>query len=298
MTSNEHSPVAGIGVIGLGNMGTPMVRNLLAAMPGRVTVHGRSRERAAALLDAGAVWAETPRDLADRSRVVLLMVPDLPDVEALAAGPDGLLAGDGALVIAVGATVSPVGVREFATYARRATDGRVRVIDTPVSGGVEGAAAGTLSIMIGGDADAVAVALPFLHPLGRPVHLGPIGAGAVAKACNQMIVGATVLALAESAVLAERSGIDLATLFDVLGGGYAASRVLETRAQRFVEHDHAPSGPAKYMLKDLGFASAVAEATETHAVLLPALRTAFAELVDGGYGDQDLAVAQAFVEER
>jgi 2-hydroxy-3-oxopropionate reductase len=137
--------------------------------------------------------------------------------------------------------------------------------------------------------------MPLLATMGRPVHLGSVGAGSVAKACNQLIVGATVLALAEAAVLAERSGIDLAQLFDLLGGGYAGSRLLETRKRRFVEHDHSPSGAAKYMAKDLGFAAAVAATTGTRTVQLEAVRSAFEALVAAGYGDQDLAVAQAFI---
>jgi 2-hydroxy-3-oxopropionate reductase len=130
------------------------------------------------------------------------------------------------------------------------------------------------------------------------VHLGPLGSGSVAKACNQMVVAATVLALGEVAVVAERSGLDLAALFDLLGGGYAGSRVLETRKRRFVEHDYSPSGAAKYLLKDLGFAVAAADATGTAVAQLPALRAVFEELVAAGHGDEDIAVVQRFIADR
>lgn len=286
-----------LGVIGLGAMGVPMTMRALGA--GRpVVVTGRRRARAAELEAAGAQWAPTARDVAARASVVLLMVPDLPQVEELLAGDTGLLAAEDASVIAIGSTVSPVDVRSLAERVERETSGRVQVVDCPVSGGVEGAAAGTLSIMVGGAAEPVAEASRMLAPMGRPVHLGPAGAGAVAKVANQMIVGATVLAIGEAVVMAERSGIAVAPLLELLAGGYAGSRILETRARRFVEHDHTTSGAAKYMKKDLGFAMALAQATGTRAVELPAVWAAFGELVEHGLGDLDLAVVQRFIEER
>jgi 2-hydroxy-3-oxopropionate reductase len=191
-----------------------------------------------------------------------------------------------------------VRVREVGERVRDVTAGRVRVIDCPVSGGEEGAVAGTLSIMVGGEGDAVAAALPALSTMGRPVHLGPLGTGSVAKACNQMIVAATTLALGEAVVVAERSGIDLAVLLDLLGGGYAGSRMLETRKRRFIEHDDSPSAPVKYLVKDLGFAAAAAEATGTAVAQLPCSLAALQELVAAGLGDQDLAVVQRFIAER
>ena len=147
------------------------------------------------------------------------------------------------------------------------TAGAVRVVDAPVSGGVEGAEAGTLSIMVGGEDRDVADGWAVLSACGNPVHLGPLGSGQVAKACNQMIVASTILALGEAAVLAERSGLDLTELFRLLGGGYAGSRILESRGDRIIQQDYSPSGVAKYMVKDLDFASAVATATGTHPIL-------------------------------
>jgi 2-hydroxy-3-oxopropionate reductase len=226
------------------------------------------------------------------------MVPDLPQVEEVLAGPDGLLAGEAPLLVAVGATVSPVGVRELGQRVAAETADRVRLVDCPVSGGVEGAADGTLSIMMGGDPADVDAVGQLLAGMGRTVRLGPLGAGAVAKVCNQMVVGATVLALGEAVVMAERSGLDIATLLDLLGGGYAGSRILETRARRFVEHDHTPFGAAKYMSKDLGFAADLAQETSTRTIELPAVRRAFEELVAAGLGDLDLAVVQRFIEQR
>lgn len=286
-----------LGVIGVGAMGAPMAERVLAA-GGRLVFTARDRAATSGLERAGGRWAETPAAVAAQAGVVLLMVPDLPQVEQLLAGPEGLLVDGRALVIAVGSTVSPLGVRALGERLESETQGRVKVVDCPVSGGVEGAAAGTLSIMMGGDEDAVSLVRELIAPMGRAVRLGPLGSGAVAKVCNQMIVGATVLAVGEAAVMAERSGLDLKALLDLLGGGYAGSRILETRAQRFVEHDHTPSGAAKYMTKDLGFAAALAEGTGVRAVALPAVRAAFEEIVDRGLGDQDLAVVQRLIEER
>ena len=180
----------------------------------------------------------------------------------------------------------------------RQTAGAVRVVDAPVSGGTDGADAGTLSIMVGGDDADVARALPLLRACGTPVHLGPLGAGQVAKACNQMIVASTILALGEAAVLADRSGLNLPVLFELLAGGYAGSRILSTRGERLVTEDYSPSGPAKYMVKDLDFATAIAAATDTHPVLLPAVKAAFEELVTHGLGDFDIAVTRRFISQR
>lgn len=290
-------PAIRIGVIGLGAMGLPMAENLLAAH-GTLAITGRTR-RYDALEERGATWCETPRALAARSDVVLAMLPDLPQLEAVLAGAEGLVAGlDHPLVLLVGSTSSPTGVRALAADLDAQTRGLLRVVDCPVSGGEDGAVAGSLSIMMGGDEADAAVAARALAPCGTPVRLGPLGAGEVAKSCNQLVVSATMLALAEATVLAERSGIDPAELWDLLGGGYAGSNLLRSRRDKLVERDYRPSGVAKYMVKDLRFADDVAAATRTHPVLLPALRAAFDELVERGMGDDDLTVARKLVEDR
>lgn len=279
-------------------MGEPMTANLLRSDPNRtVSVWARRPDSLRPLEAAGARGVDSCRRLAEDSEVVLVVLPDLPQLAELLDGDDGLLAGVGApTVLVVCSTVAPTGLRELAERVGGATDGLLRVVDAPVSGGRDGAEAGTLSIMVGGDDDDVAVALPVLETMGTPVHLGPLGSGQVAKACNQLVVAATIQALGECAVIAERSGLDLAVLMEVLGGGYAGSRILTTRGQRLVEHDHSPSGAARYMVKDLDSALAAADATGTGTRLLPALRASFGELVEAGFGDEDIAVTQAFVE--
>ncbi len=298
MSQQPTGAAAATGVIGLGVMGQPMAANILRS-GSAVHITGRNREKYHDLIEAGAVWHNSPRSLANAVNVMLLMLPDLPQVEEVLAGSDGILAGNFSdLLLIIASTSSPIEVQELGRRLATETEGRVRVIDAPVSGGSEGAQAGTLSIMVGGDQRDVNDAWPVLAACGNPVHLGPLGSGQVAKACNQMIVAATVLALGEAAVLADRSGLDLDQLFQLLAGGYAGSRILETRGDRIVSEDYSPSGAARYLVKDLRFAATVAQATGTHAVLLPVLKAAFEELTASGYGDDDIAVTRRYMAQR
>ncbi|BDD81136.1 2-hydroxy-3-oxopropionate reductase [Tsukamurella pulmonis] len=293
--TDVHHPANGVavGVIGLGAMGAPMARHLAR---GHGRVHITARRPRPDLVADGAVQHADAAALAAVADVVLLMLPDLPEVDEVLAG--GLLAGDRPLLVIIGSTSSAPGVRALAERLDRESGGRVRVVDAPVSGGEDGAIAGTLSIMMGGTEEDCALAGRVLEPCGTPVRLGPLGAGQVAKACNQLVVAATIAALGEATVLADRSGIDLRTLWDLLGGGYAASRLLDTRKEKLITGDDAPSGMAKYLLKDLRSGAEVAAATGTHAALLPALLAEFEELVDAGMGERDMAVTRRFVAER
>ncbi|MBS1907095.1 MAG: NAD(P)-dependent oxidoreductase [Actinobacteria bacterium] len=292
---NDTNDDVTVGMLGLGAIGRPMAERLLAG-------HGRllisSRRPQPELEAAGAVALPSPRELGARADVVLAMLPDLAELEETLAGPDGLLADAGDLLLLIGSTSSAPGVRELAARLKEVSGGRVRVVDCPVSGGVDGAAAGTLSLMLGGDDDDAALAARVLAPCGTPVHLGPLGAGEVAKACNQLVVAATIMALGEATVLAERSGLDLDALWTLLGGGYAGSHLLTSRRAQLVAGTDEPSGIARYMVKDLGFAADIAAATATAPVLLPALRAAFDELVAAGLGERDIAVSRRFIAER
>ncbi|MGG5172237.1 NAD(P)-dependent oxidoreductase [Pseudarthrobacter sp. J1738] len=286
-----------LGMIGLGAMGAPMAHHLLAKH-GTLTITGRRPQPE--LVNSGATWVNTARELAANVDAVLLMLPDLPQLEEVLSGEQGLLAGvrDTGLLLMIGSTSSATGVRELAERLATETNGLVRVVDCPVSGGEDGANAGTLSVMVGGEKDDADLAATLLAPCGNPVHLGPLGAGQVAKACNQMVVSATILALGEATVLADRSGIDLEKMWDLLSGGYAGSRLLDSRKDKLVSGDDSPSGMAKYMVKDLASAAEIAEATGTNTALLPTLRAAFDEIVASGLGDQDIAVSRRFVAER
>lgn len=274
-------------------MGLPMAEHLLAAH-GSLHITGRSRKYDT-LEAAGAQWSPTPRVLASHVDVVLAMLPDLPELEAALDGDDGMLAAERPLLLLIGSTSSSTKLRAL---AERLAPHGIRVVDCPVSGGEDGARAGTLSIMVGGSDEDAAEAKDVLAPCGNPVHLGPLGAGEVAKACNQMIVSSTILALADATVLAARSGLDLDAFWDLLGGGYAGSNLLESRKRKLIDEDYSPSGIARYMVKDLGFAADIAAATGTDPALLSTLRARFDEIVQAGLGEEDLAVARRFVEER
>ncbi|NAZ80809.1 NAD-binding protein [Kineococcus sp. R8] len=295
----QDGPARAVGVVGLGVMGRPMAGHLLAGLPPGSSVHITARRPAAAasLVADGATWHPTAREVAAVADVVVVMVPDAPDVRDLLEGPDGLLAGVSApTVLAVSSTVAPDAVRELDADVRARTGGLLRVVDAPVSGGEEGAVAGTLSVMVGGAAADVAEVLDVFATMGTAVHLGPLGAGQVAKACNQIIVAAEVLALGEAAVVAERAGLDVRALFDLLGRGFAGSRVLEVKKERFATHDHSPSGAAKFMVKDLRAATGEARRTATPTPQADLLLQVFTDLTAQGYGDQDTAVVQAWLE--
>ncbi|GAB3697579.1 NAD(P)-dependent oxidoreductase [Mariniluteicoccus flavus] len=287
-----------MGLVGLGAMGAPMAARLLdGAVSGSVWVTSRRRESATGLVDAGARWADTPRELARHCDVAVVMVQDTAQIRAVLGGPDGLAAGaDHPIVLVVASSISPTDVAALRDEAAALSDGNITVVDAPVSGGVEGARAGTLSIMVGGAEADVAVALPLLRRMGTPVHLGPLGAGQVAKACNQLIVAATTVALAEASLLAENNGLDVGAMFALLQGGYAGSRLMEVKSPQLAAHDHAPRGPARFMIKDLAVAAEAADGL--HLAQLPLLQQVFADLVARGLGDQDVTVVQEFLSSR
>ena len=289
-----------MGFVGLGTMGRPMAASVLSRRPDlALSVFARRREAADELVESGAIWRDTAHDLAAASDVVVSMLPDLAELEELLEAEDGLLSGVQAeLLLVIGSTSSPDGVRRLAVRLEERTDGRVTVVDAPVSGGEDGATEGALSIMVGGEEEGVGLARQVLEACGTVVHLGPLGAGEVAKACNQLVVGATVLALGEAAVLADRSGLDVSTLFELLGGGYAGSRILSSRGPKIAAQDYTPSGMAKYLVKDLSIGSEIAADTGTRPALLVALTEAFVELSGSGLGDRDMAVTRLFTELR
>jgi 2-hydroxy-3-oxopropionate reductase len=264
-----------IGFIGLGAMGRPMSRNLLrAGYP--LVVHNRSRAPVDELVAAGAQAGTSPGDVAGRSGVVITMLPDSPDVEAVMRGPEGVLASarPGALVIDM-STISPAVARRLAEEAR----GRgLEMLDAPVSGGDIGARDATLTIMVGGSAAALERARPIFQVLGKTItHIGDCGAGQVAKACNQIIVAVTIEAAGEALVLAEKAGVDPARVREALLGGYAQSRILEVHARRALQRQFRPGFKARLQLKDLGIALA---AGKEYGVTMPATAAA-AEMFKG-----------------
>ena len=241
-----------LGFIGLGIMGAPMAANLLRAGY-TLTVANRSRPAVDRLVAAGAAAAGGPREVAERSDVIITMLPDSPDVESVVLGPGGLIEGarPGQLLIEM-STIAPATARRAAeALAARG----VAALDAPVSGGQAGAEQGTLSIMVGGDEAPFARALPILQVLGKNiVRIGGPGTGQVAKAANQMIVADTISAVAEALLLAARSGADPARVRQALLGGFAGSRILEVHGERMLRRSFQPGFRLRLQLKDVRIA--------------------------------------------
>ena len=274
-----------VGFVGLGTMGAAMAANLArAGFP--LTVWNRTPGRAGPLLALGAVEAHSPREVASASDVVVTCVTDSPQVAEVLFGPAGLAEGlvPGSLLIDC-STISPASAREIGT---RLKDQGVAMLDAPVSGGSEGAVAGTLTIMVGGEPTDVERAHDVLHAMGRSVtHLGPIGSGQVAKAVNQVILCGTYLGVAEGIVLALKAGIDVERVITALAGGAAGSWVLQNRSGRMID-DSYPLG-FKIALHRKDMAIALDLARSIGAVLpVAALAATFEDgLIAQGHGDDD-----------
>jgi 2-hydroxy-3-oxopropionate reductase len=245
-----------VGVIGLGIMGAPMARNLLRAGHA-VTVHSRTPARVEALVAAGAVAGGSAAGVARAVEAVVTMLPDTPDVEAVVVGPEGVLAGASPGLLAIDmSTIAPAATRALA--ARAAAAG-VAFLDAPVSGGEQGAIAGTLSIMVGGERAAFERAAPVFAALGRQVtYMGGSGQGQMTKLVNQVVGAATLAAVAEGMVLAARAGLDPADVVRAVGSGAAASWMLTEQAPRMQRRDFAPGFMVRLQQKDLRLALAAA----------------------------------------
>jgi 2-hydroxy-3-oxopropionate reductase len=267
-------------------MGAPIARNILAAgVP--LTLWNRTAAKATAV--GGGRVVEAPADAA--SSIVLTVLPDLPEVAALLHGETGLLAGwkragihDPVLVIH--GTVSPVAVATFA--AECLTEHGVTVVDAPLSGGTAGAEEARLSIMIGGDRDAVERLRPLFELYGSTIiRFGETGTGSAVKACNQIVVAATVTALSEAMALATASALDRELVQSILAGGLANSEVLRQKGRRWIDQDFAGGGSAKNQLKDLTFIEQTAHAAGLALPLSATVKTVFESMIDAGDGDLD-----------
>ncbi len=274
-----------VGFVGLGIMGRPMARNLLAAGH-RVVVHDLVAGSVCELVGAGAVRGGSPREVATTTDVLVTMLPDSPDVEAVFGGPDGALAAarPGWLAIDM-SSISPVVARRLAGQVAAAG---AEMLDAPVSGGDKGAIAGTLSIMVGGSEAGFARARPILAALGTTiVHVGPSGAGQVAKACNQVVVAVVIEAVAEALVLGAKAGVDPARIVEVLQGGLASTKVLEMRGGNMLSGRFEPGFRTRLHLKDLKNALELAREA---GVVLPAtveVEQLMQRMRIAGRGDED-----------
>jgi len=276
-----------VAFIGMGTMGAPMALNLLKAGH-EVTVHNRTCDREIPLAEAGAARAETPAAAAQATDVVITCVSDTPDVEQVILGGNGIIHGaqPGTVVVDM-STISPTATRQI---AEALTQKDVAMVDAPVSGGSEGAQKGTLSIMVGGDAEAVARVHPVLAAMGKTItHVGPIGSGQITKAINQIIVAGTYWSVAEGMALGMKAGLDMDKVVQAVGGGAAGSWGLTNRSGNMIKNDYPLGFRVRLHRKDLVIAL---EAARELGVTIP--MAAFVEQIESGlmaqgFGDEDVS---------
>jgi 2-hydroxy-3-oxopropionate reductase len=279
-----------IGFIGLGLMGKPMASNLLkAGYP--LVVHSRSKGPVDALVALGATAAGSPADVARQATRVITMVPDSPDVEKVLAGDQGVFSAmqKGTILIDM-SSIAPGAARALA--ARAKTLGGT-MLDAPVSGGDIGAINGTLSIMVGGDAQAFADVKPILDVMGNPeriVHVGDEGAGQLCKLCNQMVIGGTLAVVAEAFALARRAGVDPAKVREALLGGFAQSRVLDVHGDRVLKGTFKPGFYTKLYAKDMRNVISTLAEHHTAAPISAIVEQLVSATMAAGRGDDDNSI--------
>jgi 2-hydroxy-3-oxopropionate reductase len=274
-----------IGYIGLGLMGKSIARNILkAGFP--LTVHNRSRAPVDELAAEGATPASSPAEVATAVDVVFTNLPDSPDVEQVVLGPGGVIesAREG-LIFVDNSTIKPAVSRRLAEeLKRRGTSS----LDAPVSGGDIGAREGTLAIMVGGEAEALERVMPAFQAMGRTVtHVGGPGAGQIAKAANQIMVAAQMVAMGELLIFAQKAGADPQKVVEAIKGGAAQCWTLDVKPPRLFAGNRAPGFKARMMAKDLNI---ILETAREYGVPLPSAAEdaqLFSAMLQSGLGDQD-----------
>ncbi len=254
-----------IGYIGLGLMGKPIARNIMrAGYP--LTVHNRSQAPVEELVADGAQPADSPLAVAEVSDVVFTNLPDSPDVEQVVLGPNGVIEGcRPGMIFIDNSTIKPETARSIAS---KLAEVDVSALDAPVSGGDVGAKAGTLAIMVGGPRDTFDSILPIFQAMGKTItYVGESGAGQVAKACNQIMVAAQMVAMGELILLAQKSGVDPRRVIDAIQGGAAQCWALDVKPQRIFAGERQPGFKAYMQHKDLGI---VLDTARAYGMPLPA----------------------------
>lgn len=253
-----------VGYIGLGLMGKPIARNILqAGYP--LVIHNRSRGVVQELVAEGAQEAFSPQEVASRVDVVFTNLPDTSTVEEVALGEDGILAGaHKGLIFVDNSTIKPAAARRI---SRALAEKGVLSLDAPVSGGDIGAAEGTLAIMVGGPAEALKIIRPIFEVMGRTItHVGPSGAGQIAKAANQVMVAAQMVALGELLILAKKAGADPQKVVQAIQGGAAQCWALDVKPDQLFQGNRQPGFKSAMQAKDLNI---VMDTAHTYGVPLP-----------------------------
>jgi 2-hydroxy-3-oxopropionate reductase len=285
-----------VGFIGLGIMGGPMAQNLMEAGY-ELVLYNRTTEKAEEIAGDGATVAESPKEVAESCGLIVLMLPDSPQVEEVVEGEDGVLEGlkEGALIVDM-STISPVVTREL---AEKIEERGASMLDAPVSGGEPGAQQGTLAIMAGGSEEDFERAKPLLEVMGDAItHVGPTGAGQTAKAANQIVVALTIEAISEALVLASKAGVAPEKILEAISGGLAGSNVMEAKKENFLEHDFEPGFRVDLHHKDLGIALATGREYGVSLPVTAIVDQMLESLKTKGRGDRDHSALLTLIEDQ
>lgn len=283
-----------VGYIGLGLMGKSIARNILkAGFP--LVVHNRSRGAVDELASEGAVAAASPADVARQVDVVFTNLPDSPDVEGVVLGQEGIIsAGREGLIFVDNSTIKPSTARML---AERLAERGINALDAPVSGGDIGARNGTLTIMVGGDAQALATARPVFEAMGKKItHIGGPGTGQIAKAANQIMVAAQMVAMGELLVFAQKAGADPVKVIEAIQGGAAQCWTLDTKPKRLFAGNRTPGFKARMQAKDMNI---VMESARQFGIPLPSASIhtqMFNAMIEQGWGDLDNSAVVGILE--
>ena len=283
-----------VGYIGLGLMGKSIARNILkAGFP--LVIHNRSRAAVDELVAEGARAADSPKEVAAQVDAVFTNLPDTPDVEKVALGENGIIEGahDG-LIYVDNSTIKPASARMI---AKKLAAKNVFALDAPVSGGDIGARNATLTIMVGGDASALEKTMPVFMAMGKTVtHVGGLGAGQVAKAANQIMVAAQMVAMGELLVFSKKAGVDPRKVVEAIKGGAAQCWTLDVKPPRLFDGNRNPGFKARMQLKDLRI---ILETAEEYNVPIPSTienTDLFRQMIDDGMGELDNSAVVGVIE--
>lgn len=272
-----------VAVLGIGLMGFPIARRLCEAGLA-VRAWNRSHSKVERLLPFGATVCDSAADAVSSADLVITLLENGEVVEAVLFEPATLGALRAGTLVVDMSSILPAQARD---HAARLASRSVQHLDAPVSGGTVGAEQGTLAIMAGGDSAAVERARPVLELLGRLTHVGPHGAGQLAKLANQMIVGITIGAVAEALLMCEKGGADMARVRQAITGGFADSRILALHGERMVQRDFTKRAAMTVQLKDMRNALQMAHGMGFDAPVTTLFEQLFAQAVDHGLGDLD-----------
>jgi 3-hydroxyisobutyrate dehydrogenase len=285
-----------VAFIGLGTMGTLMALNILKS-GFELTVHNRSRDKEEITAKAGALRVGSPREAAAGAEIIITCVSDTPDVEAIILGENGVIHGarNGSIVVDM-STINPSATRRI---AEKLGEKGVKMLDAPVSGGSEGAQKGTLSIMVGGDPEDLEKVDPVLKAMGKTItHVGPIGAGQLTKAINQIIVGGTYWSVAEGVTLGIKAGLDMDKVLQAVGSGAASSWPLINRSGNMIQNSYPLGFKVKLHRKDLNIALEIARELGVTLPLAAYIEQVETGLIARGHEDEDLSAVARSIREQ